>query len=142
MEISIREATYIKVIGKLTNCGERSTSSIEIAKELGVKAPSAVDMIKRLESMGIVEHTPWRGVKLTDKGVMKYKMLIRKYKMLETYLHITFNMSLEEACECVSKFDVYVPKKVIDAMCAYMGHPKRCPHGDEIPRDTECCGVS
>jgi DtxR family Mn-dependent transcriptional regulator len=142
MEISAREATYIKVIGKLTNCGEKPTSSIEIAKELGVKAPSAVDMIKKLESMGIVEHTPWRGVKLTDKGIMEYKMLIRKYKIIETYLHRICNMNLDEACECASKFDVYVPKKVIDTMCACMGHPKRCPHGDEIPSDKECCGVS
>ncbi|MEM2813612.1 MAG: metal-dependent transcriptional regulator, partial [Candidatus Methanomethylicia archaeon] len=75
MELSIREATYIKVIGKLTENGTKATSSIEIAKVLGVKASSAIDMIKRLSSMGIVEYTPWRGVKFTDYGLKEYRKL-------------------------------------------------------------------
>jgi len=138
-EISIREATYIKIIGKLTDNGAKATSSIEIAKVLGVKAPSVIDMIKKLSSMGIVKYTPWRGVKLTELGLEEYRKLIRKNKIIETYLHRVFGLDLDEACECTSKFDLYVPQKVINAMCACLGHPRRCPHGDEIPIDENCC---
>ncbi|MEM0083782.1 MAG: metal-dependent transcriptional regulator [Candidatus Methanomethylicia archaeon] len=139
MELSIREATYIKVIGKLTENGTKATSSIEIAKVLGVKAPSAIDMIKRLSSMGIVEYTPWRGVKFTDYGLKEYRKLLRKNKILETYLHEVFGMKLDEICEYISKFDLYVPQRIINVMCTCLGHPRKCPHGDEIPIDEDCC---
>lgn len=136
----MREATYIKVIGKLTKNGIEATSSVEIAKVLEVKAPSVIDMIKRLASIGIVEYTPWKGIKLTEKGLKEYRMLIRKYKILETYFNKVLGIDLDEICECVSKFDVYVPSNIINAMCACLGHPKRCPHGEEIPVEEKCCG--
>ncbi len=138
--LSPREAVYLKTIGELTGLGTKATTSVKIAKVLGIKAPSVIDMIKRFSEMGLVNYTPWKGIQLTDKGIHEVRMLIRNHRILETYLHQILGFNIEEACEEVSEFDIYVPANIINNMCAYLGHPKKCPHGYEIPVAPECCG--
>jgi DtxR family Mn-dependent transcriptional regulator len=138
--LSPREATYLKIIGDLTELGAKPTTSVKIAKILGVKAPSVIDMIKRFSEMGLVKHTPWKGIQLTEQGIHEVRTLIRNHRILETYLYQVLGFDIEKACEEVSEFDTYVPTNVINNMCAHLGHPKKCPHGYEIPTAPECCG--
>lgn len=138
--LSQREAVYLKTIGELTKLGTRSTTSVEIAKALGIKAPSVIDMIKRFSEMGLVKYTPWKGIQLTEQGIQEVRMLIRNHRILETYLYQVLGISVKEACKDVSDFDLYVPSTVINNMCAHLGHPKKCPHGLDIPIAPECCG--
>ncbi|MGB9728725.1 MAG: metal-dependent transcriptional regulator [Thermoprotei archaeon] len=138
--LSQREAVYLRTIGELTMLGTKPTTSVKIAKALGVKAPSVIDMIKRFSEMGLVKHTPWKGIQLTEQGIHEVRMLIRNHRILETYLYQVLGINVKEACEGVSDFDLYVPSNIINNMCSYLGHPKKCPHGLDIPAAPECCG--
>lgn len=104
-----------------------------IAERLGVKLPSARKTLKELETLGLVLRFPGRGYKLTRAGKEVYRKFIWKHRILETYLCRFLNFSPEEACECASHFDAYIPEEVIGRMCELMGHPPSCPHGYEIP---------
>ncbi|MEM3832728.1 MAG: metal-dependent transcriptional regulator [Thermoprotei archaeon] len=138
--ISQREAVYLRIIGDLTELGTKPTTSGEIAKALGIKAPSVIDMIKRFSEIGLVKYTPWKGIRLTEQGIHEVRMLIRSHRILETYLYNVLGINVEDACEEVSDFDSYVSHNIINNMCSRLGHPKKCPHGLEIPAAPECCG--
>lgn len=104
-----------------------------IAERLRVKLPSAHKTLKELENLGLVLRLPGRGYKLTDEGREVYRKFLWKHRILETYLCRVLNFSPEEACECASRFDAYIPEEVVGRMCELMGHPSSCPHGYEIP---------
>jgi DtxR family Mn-dependent transcriptional regulator len=56
---------YLKSIYELTDEGELVAVS-HLAKRVGVSPVSATEMVKRLESQGMIIHTPYKGVKLYD----------------------------------------------------------------------------
>ena len=43
-------------------------STTALADRMGVTAPSATAMAKRLAAMGLVDRVPYRGLSLTDDG--------------------------------------------------------------------------
>ena len=58
----------MKVIYALTRSGEQTASTSQIADRLGITAGSVSTMIKRMDTSGLAEHVPYRGVRLTPAG--------------------------------------------------------------------------
>ena len=58
---------------------------------------SASAMVKRLESMGLVEHEPYHGVQLTRAGERVALEVLRHHRLLELYLAEALGMSWD-AC--------------------------------------------
>ena len=52
---------YLKEIHKLQMEGRRGTTSA-IAQRMGVRPPSVTAMLKRLTTLGLAKHAPYRGV--------------------------------------------------------------------------------
>jgi len=113
--------------------GEGIARLYRIAERLGVKLPSARKAMKELEALGLVARFPGRGYKLTEEGKKVYHKFLWKHRILETYLCRFLCFTPDEACECASRFDAYVPEEVVSRMCTLMGHPSFCPHGRNIP---------
>ena len=57
---------YLKEIYKLGGSGDRVTVTA-LARAVGVSAPSASTMLKKLAALGLLEHQPYRGVRLTPR---------------------------------------------------------------------------
>ena len=60
---------------------------------------SASAMVKRLESMGLVEHEPYHGVKLTPAGERVALEVLRHHRLLELYLAEALGMSWDRVHE-------------------------------------------
>jgi DtxR family transcriptional regulator, Mn-dependent transcriptional regulator len=58
---------YLKTIYRLQQSGGVVSTSA-LAEALGVAAPSATGMVKRLAGLKLVRHHPYRGVVLTKAG--------------------------------------------------------------------------
>jgi len=41
----------------------------DIARELGIRAPSVTEMLSRLRGAGLVEYAPYKGARLTENGL-------------------------------------------------------------------------
>ena len=67
MELTDAIQDYVKEIYKLQAAGTRVTTSA-LAGRLGISPPSATAMVKKLASLGLVEHERYRGAWLTPKG--------------------------------------------------------------------------
>ena len=78
----------------------------EIAKIMALKPPTVIEILKRLESKGLI--TREKGmVVLTDSGKESYNFIVNCHRILET-IFVDSGIDLEEACREVSAFDYMI----------------------------------
>jgi DtxR family transcriptional regulator, Mn-dependent transcriptional regulator len=75
---------YVKRIYMLQRSDGRATTSA-LAEALGVSAASATAMTKKLATMGLVEHRPYRGMELTPAGERIALEVLRHHRLLEPW---------------------------------------------------------
>lgn len=76
---------YLGAIDAL-GTGQSQVTTQRIAQQLGVSCPAVTNMLKRLHARGLVTHTPYRGVGLTDTGRGVAIAASRRRRLLERYL--------------------------------------------------------
>jgi DtxR family Mn-dependent transcriptional regulator len=122
---------YLKAIWKLERDGPATTSAL--AAELGVTPASATAMVKKLASLGLVEHERYRGVRLTPSGERAALEVIRHHRLLELYLMKALGLGLDEVHAEAERLEHYLSEDLESRIDAALGHPTHDPHGDPIP---------
>ncbi|MEM2940737.1 MAG: metal-dependent transcriptional regulator [Thermoproteota archaeon] len=133
-----KEAEYLKAVFKLLP-GRDMVGSLEVADAMGVSCATASEYLERLQEKGMIERHRWRGVRLSKIGAIRVNKIIRNHRVFETYVYRFLSISLEDACDCASRVELYLPEKIVDSMCSALGHPKTCPHKNHIPGGRYCC---
>jgi DtxR family Mn-dependent transcriptional regulator len=123
---------YLKAIARADLAGERATTTL-IAEALGLSAPSATAMLKKLAERGLVERTPYRGVVLTESGRKLALEALRHHRLLERYLVETLGLSIAEAHAEADRLEHALSEDVEARIDAALGFPDRDPHGHPIP---------
>ena len=123
---------YLKAIYQLTPEG-RPASTSEIAHLLALSAPSVTGMVKRLSEHGFLEHVPYRGVQLTGQGRRAALRMIRRHRLIETYLVQFLGYSWDLVHEEAERLEHAVSDTMVERMASALGHPRVDPHGDPIP---------
>lgn len=90
-------------------------------------------MVKRLAEMGLLAHIPYRGVELTEAGMREALRIVRRHRILETYLTERLAFSWEEVHDEAEMLEHTASDRLIEAMAAALGHPTHDPHGAPIP---------
>jgi DtxR family transcriptional regulator, Mn-dependent transcriptional regulator len=132
-EISDAVQDYAKAIYSLQRRGDEAVSTSAIAERLGVSAASASAMVKRLSSLGLVEHEPYRGVELTAAGERVALEVIRHHRLLELYLAEALGMSWDRVHEEAEVLEHAISPELSQLIAEKLGNPTRDPHGDPIP---------
>jgi DtxR family Mn-dependent transcriptional regulator len=132
MELTDAIQDYVKEIYKLEAAGRRATTSA-LAKELGVSAPSVTAMVKKLASLGLVEHERYRGTRLTRKGERVALEVIRHHRLLEQYLSQTLGLPLDALHNEADRLEHALSEELEAEIDRSLGYPTRDPHGDPIP---------
>ena len=83
--LSVAMQDYLKAIYALQETGG-AVSTAALAARLGVTAPSATDMMKKLAGRELVQHTRYQGVLLTKAGERVALEVLRHHRLLELYL--------------------------------------------------------
>jgi DtxR family Mn-dependent transcriptional regulator len=130
---------YAKAIYALETRGEgAAVSTNAIAERLGVTAASASNMVKKLDTLGLVRHVPYRGVQLTPDGVKVALEVIRHHRLLELYLAETLGVPWDRVHDEAEVLEHVLSEELEELIAAKLGHPTHDPHGDPIPsRDLE-----
>ena len=123
---------YLKAIYALEAAGERATTSA-LAARMGVSAPSATAMAKRLAELGLVERAPYRGVVLTEEGRQRALEMLRHHRLLERYLADRLGLSLDEVHAEADRLEHVLSEELEAKIDAELGFPTHDPHGDPIP---------
>jgi DtxR family Mn-dependent transcriptional regulator len=125
---------YLKAIYELqVSQGRAKTSSL--AQRLGVTPGSVTDMLKRLAKQKplLVSYQSHHGVKLTALGKKKALSVIRRHRLLETFLHDVMGYTWDEIHTEAERLEHCISNRLTEAIAAYLNNPHCDPHGDPIP---------
>ncbi len=131
-DLTVAVQDYLKAIYVLESTGERVTTSA-LAGRMGVRAPSATAMTKRLDELGLVERAPYRGVSLTEPGRRGALEVLRHHRLLERYLVDRLGLSLDEVHIEADRLEHALSEELEAKIDAELGFPTHDPHGDPIP---------
>src|SRR5687768_16977644 len=123
---------YLKAIFAITERGEAASTSA-IAGALDVQPASVTGMVKRLAEAGLLQHVPYRGVRLTGKGIREALRVIRRHRILETYLLQRLDYSWDDVHDEAERLEHAASERLIDRMAAALEDPSHDPHGSPIP---------
>lgn len=124
---------YIKAIQTLElRYGQASTN--EIARALSVTMPSVTRMVKRLAAEGLIEHEPYRGAVLSEKGRRFANAVLRRHRLIELFLHQVLSVPWDEVHEYADRLEHAIGDDLTGKIDAFLGYPDHDPHGSRIPR--------
>jgi DtxR family transcriptional regulator, Mn-dependent transcriptional regulator len=123
---------YLKAIYSLVEHGEPASTS-SIAGVLDVQPASVSGMVKRLAESALVEHVPYKGVRLTEQGSREALRIVRRHRVLESYLAARLGYSWDDIHEEAERLEHAASDKLIDRMAEALEDPRHDPHGSPIP---------
>jgi DtxR family transcriptional regulator, Mn-dependent transcriptional regulator len=124
---------YAKAIYALSRQREGQVLNGEVAQRLGVAPATATAMLKRLDEMGLVAHTPYKGVTLTAAGEKVALEVIRHHRLIEAYLSEALGMPDDRVHEEAEVLEHYISEDLELLIAAKLGEPSHDPHGTPIP---------
>ena len=128
---SVSVENYVKAIWEVAGADVASTK--DVAERLLIAPPSVTNMFVRLREMGFVEYERYRGVSLTERGREEALRLVRRHRLIETFLLQHLGYSWDEVHEEAERLEHAVSDGFTERLAEYLGHPDQDPHGDPIP---------
>jgi DtxR family transcriptional regulator, Mn-dependent transcriptional regulator len=124
---------YAKAIYALELRSGEAVGNNELAERLDVPPGTASAMVKRLDELGLAEHTPYRGVRVTDAGRRVALRMLRRHRLLELFLAETLDLPWDRVHEEAERLEHSLSDELEAAIAARLGNPTHDPHGDPIP---------
>jgi DtxR family Mn-dependent transcriptional regulator len=124
---------YCKAIFTLESRAEEPVATNALAERLGLTPGSVSAMLKRLGELGLIEHHPYRGVRLTDEGRRVALEVIRHHRLLELFLAETLEMPWDRVHAEAEVLEHVISEELEQLIAEALGHPTIDPHGDPIP---------
>jgi DtxR family transcriptional regulator, Mn-dependent transcriptional regulator len=124
---------YVKAIYQLESGGPVRAAAL--ARYLNVSRVSASKAKRLLEAQGLLEReaSPSQPLRLTARGYKLAIAMVRKHRLLETFLHRVLHVPLERVHAEAERIEHVISDDVALRIAALMGHPRRDPHGHSIP---------
>lgn len=106
-----------------------------LASQLGITAGSVTEMVKRLAGMSprLITYRQHQGVVLTDHGCQAALAVIRRHRLLETFLHQVLGLGWDAVHEEAEVLEHHLSDRMVEAIDRHLDHPRFDPHGEPIP---------
>jgi DtxR family Mn-dependent transcriptional regulator len=124
---------YAKAIYALSHERSGPVSNGEVAARLTVTPATATSMLQRLDDLGLVDYTPYKGVDLTPAGERVALEVIRHHRLIESYLSEALGMPPERVHDEAEVLEHYISEELEQLIAAKLGEPSHDPHGTPIP---------
>jgi len=99
---------------------------------------AATNRTERMREEGLVTLSDGGIPAFTPTGRRRAAGLIRRHRLAETLFTGTFQMPAAAVEEEACYFEHILSPTVTESICAFLGHPETCPHGQSIPPGL-CC---
>ena len=104
-----------------------------IANSLGVTPGTATSMMKNLQREKWLTYKSRKGVILTVSGRKLGMRMIRRHRLLETFLVETLGLDWSEIHDEAEELEHAISEKVLERLDVFLGNPQHDPHGHPIP---------
>ncbi len=125
---------YLKAIygaGEWTGAGATTSA---LAARFGVAPSTASETVRKLAAAGWVDHQRYGLVTLTPAGRAVALAVVRRHRIVETFLVERLGYSWDEVHEEAEMLEHAMSDRLLARMDEALGHPERDPHGDPIPQ--------
>jgi DtxR family transcriptional regulator, Mn-dependent transcriptional regulator len=131
--ISAAVQDYAKAVYALEAREGEAVSTNDLAERLGVTPGSVSAMVRKLSEVGLLEHEPYRGVRLTDQGRRVALEVLRHHRLIELFLAEELGMSWDRVHAEAEVLEHVISEELEQLIAARLGDPRLDPHGDPIP---------
>ena len=116
---------------------DRPVTNADLAEYFGVDPSTSTKTVRILVESGLVEHEPYGGITLSERGRRCAEFLVRRHRLL-ALAFARLGMEPETACEQAACCEAHIPRDVVNTICVALGHPTRSVCG-AIEHDRSCC---
>jgi DtxR family Mn-dependent transcriptional regulator len=127
-----RTEEYLEAIYKKQS-KENPVSTSSLAAELGVTQPAVTDMLRTLESKGLIGYKPGKGATLTPPGEERALGVIRRHRLWERFLTDMLGMEWDKVHKEACRLEHATSPDVEKRLAKLLGDIDTCPHGHSIP---------
>lgn len=131
--LSPRRMEYLKFLFER----REPVTNADLATRFGVDPSTSTRTVRALVDAGLVEHAPYRGIALSERGRRCAEFLMRRHRLL-ALAFARLGMEPATACEQAARCEDRIPRDVVNTICAALGHPSASVCG-AITRDRGCC---
>jgi DtxR family transcriptional regulator, Mn-dependent transcriptional regulator len=124
---------YLKAVWELAADSGDAASTKGVAARLSVSSASVSNMFARLQDMGLVRYERYRGATLTNRGREEALRLVRRHRLIETFLLEHLGYDWQEVHDEAERLEHAVSDEFTERLAELLGHPDHDPHGDPIP---------
>ena len=131
--ISAHVQDYAKAVYALESRAGGAVSTNDLAERLGVTAGSVSGMVRKLTELGLVEHEPYHGVRLTAQGRRVALEVLRHHRLIELFLSEELGMPWDRVHAEAEVLEHHISEDLERLIAQRLGDPTVDPHGDPIP---------
>lgn len=124
---------YLKTVYAHTEWQSAAITPSVLAAKLGIAPSSVTEMVKKLAAAGLVSHVPYGAVRLTDAGEQRALAMVRRHRLIETWLVREFDYGWDEVHDEAEVLEHTISDRLLEGIDARLGRPRFDPHGDAIP---------
>ena len=124
---------YLKTIYHHTEWQTDRITPSQLAAELGLAPSSVTEMVQKLAAQGLVTHRPYGPISLTSAGEHRAASIIRRHRLIETWLVSEFGYSWDEVHDEAEVLEHALSDRLLEGIDERLGRPRFDPHGDAIP---------
>ncbi|MEV7800829.1 metal-dependent transcriptional regulator [Microbacterium foliorum] len=124
---------YLKTVYAHTEWQDAPITPSVLAAKLGIAPSSVTEMVKKLAAAGLVSHVPYGAVRLTDAGTQRALAMVRRHRLIETWLVQEFDYGWHEVHDEAEVLEHTISDRLLEGIDARLGRPRFDPHGDAIP---------
>jgi Mn-dependent DtxR family transcriptional regulator len=102
---------YLRKIYQITEAGDESTSTSELAEQMQVTNASASEAVAKLEEENLVCRAPYKGFTLSPMGKEKGSKLADKHEKLKAFFE---KMGLEDPAEEARRIETEISGQAVE----------------------------
>jgi len=134
------ERGYLETLFWLFEAGLPMTAA-NVVRAMRLSAPSAHEMIGRLERGGLITRGPDKVIEFTAEGERQAQEIVSRHRLIERFLTDVLGIPWDEVHEEAERLEHAMSPVLEERMLAAIGDANTCPHGHPIRVGTRIPGV-
>lgn len=130
---SLVEENYLKALFHLSGNGNGEVNVKDLSKSLNIKMPTVNSMMKKLAEKDLVYYESYKPLRLTEQGILKAALIVRKHRLTEMFLVERMGFGWEQVHDIAEQIEHIKSSIFFDKMDEILNYPKIDPHGSPIP---------
>jgi DtxR family Mn-dependent transcriptional regulator len=120
IQISSNMEDYLETIHLLEQ--ERRTVRIkDIAREMQITMPSVSSAVKNLENQGLVSHSRYDSVELTQKGTQIAEAVYKRHRVIKHFLAEVLGLASDIAEKDACRIEHNISEETLDKLIQFIG---------------------